>query len=59
MRRTGAITFNGQKLNKRFKRQIGFVMQVSLTCACACLCIEDIDCIDDDHTTACAAEQCM
>ena len=29
MRRTGAITFNGQKLNKRFKRQIGFVMQAS------------------------------
>ena len=29
MRRTGAVTFNGQKLNKRFKRQIGFVMQVT------------------------------
>ena len=28
MKRTGAVTFNGQKLNKRFKRQIGFVMQV-------------------------------
>lgn len=36
MRRTGAITFNGQKLNKRFKRQIGFVMQASATHA-ACL----------------------
>ncbi|KAL0032350.1 hypothetical protein WJX79_006390 [Trebouxia sp. C0005] len=30
MRRTGAVTFNGQKLNKRFKRQIGFVMQDDL-----------------------------
>ncbi|KAL3132535.1 hypothetical protein ABBQ32_009078 [Trebouxia sp. C0010 RCD-2024] len=30
MRRTGAITFNGQKLNKRFKRQLGFVMQDDL-----------------------------
>ena len=36
MRRTGAITFNGQKLNKRFKRQIGFVMQAS-TMHAACL----------------------
>jgi hypothetical protein len=32
MRRTGAVTFNGQKLNKRFKRQIGFVMQVTPSC---------------------------
>lgn len=56
MRRTGAITFNGQKLNKRFKRQIGFVMQASLMHAHACT---DIHCINDDHTTACAAKQCM
>lgn len=30
MRRTGDIAFNGQKLNKRFKRQLGFVMQDDL-----------------------------
>ena len=35
MRRTGDITFNGQKLNKRFKRQLGFVMQVITACMAA------------------------
>lgn len=37
MRRTGAVTFNGQKLNKRFKRQIGFVMQVTQSCIDLCI----------------------
>ncbi len=37
MRRTGAVTFNGQKLNKRFKRQIGFVMQVTPCCIALCI----------------------
>lgn len=38
MKRTGQVTFNGQKLNKRFKRQIGFVMQACDLSSSACMC---------------------
>ena len=32
MRREGQVLFNGQLLNKRLKRQVGFVLQVRLLC---------------------------